>query len=87
MTEFFASGRAADLILVILALELAWLLASRRMSRAAAIGLIGPGLLIVLALRGALVGASWPWIAVPLALSLPLHLMDLGRRMEPRRPS
>jgi len=40
--------------------------------------------LIVLGLRGALVGAAWWWIALPLAASLPLHLLDLRARLEGR---
>jgi hypothetical protein len=51
-----------------------------------ALGLIMPGVLLVVALRAALVGADWRWIALPLALSLPFHLFDLGRRVRSRRP-
>lgn len=86
MDAFFASGRAADLILLILALEFAWLVGSKRMSTADTLGLAGPGMLIVLGLRGALTGAAWPWIAAPLALALPVHLMDVRRRLASRRP-
>ncbi|MFX5344425.1 hypothetical protein ABTC63_21560, partial [Acinetobacter baumannii] len=45
-----------------------------------ALALLAPAALIVLGLRGALTGAAWPWIAAPLALSLPAHLLDLGIR-------
>jgi len=82
---FFESGRAADLILLILVLELIWLGLSRRLSWADAVGLAVPGLLIVLGLRAALTGASWPWIAAPLALALPVHLLDLRRRLQTSR--
>ncbi len=85
MEGFFASGRAADLILLVLVAELAWLL-GRRLSIAEAASAILPGLMLALALRAALTGAAWPWIALPLALSLPFHLMDLGRRLKGRRP-
>ncbi|MFN7159557.1 MAG: hypothetical protein ACK4MR_12835 [Erythrobacter cryptus] len=44
-------------------------------------GLIGPAVLIVLGLRAALTGAPWWWIALPLAASLPLHLLDLSARL------
>ena len=37
-----------------------------------------PGALMILALRGALTGAEWHWIAVPLLLSFPAHLADLA---------
>ena len=36
--------------------------------------------LMMLALRAALTGAAWQWIALPLVLSFPLHLADLVRR-------
>ena len=42
-----------------------------------------PGALMVLALRAALIGADWVWIALPLALSFPFHLADLSRRGRP----
>jgi len=82
---YFASGRAADVILLILAAELACLTLSRRMAVADAVGLIAPGMLIVLALRGALTGAAWPWVAAPLAAALPFHLFDLVRRLRTSR--
>ncbi|RDS78566.1 hypothetical protein DL238_06125 [Alteriqipengyuania lutimaris] len=42
--------------------------------------LLGPAALIVLGLRAALVGAEWYWIALPVALAFPLHLIDLRAR-------
>ena len=79
---FFASGHAADLVLIVLVLEAVWLKA-RGWDIAKIIGLIGPAVFIVLALRASLVGAGWEWVAVLLALSLPLHLLDLRRRLSP----
>lgn len=79
MSWFFESGHAADLILAVLAIEAVWLKA-RGWSAGAIVGLLGPAALIVLGLRAALVGADWVWIALPLGLSLPLHLMDLKAR-------
>jgi hypothetical protein len=81
--NFFASGHAADLILAVLIAEAAWLRFARRWPWSAVIALIGPATLIVLGLRAALTGAEWWWIAVPLAASLPLHLLDLARRLAP----
>ncbi|UAB78007.1 hypothetical protein INR77_14775 [Erythrobacter sp. SCSIO 43205] len=78
--SFFASGHAADLVLAVLALEAVWL-KTRGWALATIIGLVGPAVFIVLALRAALVGAGWEWVAVLLALSLPLHLMDLRARL------
>jgi hypothetical protein len=85
VSGFFASGHAADLILVILSLELIWLLAMRKLAAFDAVGLIVPGLLIVIGLRAALTGAAWPWVAAPLALALPFHLVDLARRLRAGR--
>lgn len=80
LTWYFASGRAADVMLALLALELLWLWRWRKASLVTALGVVLPGALIVLGLRGALVGAAWPLIALPLALALPAHLLDLARR-------
>ena len=79
----FASGHAADLVLVVLGLEAAWLKLRRGWGWEAIAALLGPAALMMLALRAALVGAGWMWIAAPLAASLPLHLMDLGARLKP----
>jgi hypothetical protein len=78
---FFASGHAADLILGVLLMEAAWLRARRGWRWSAIAGLLGPAALIVLGLRAALTGAAWWWIGLPLAASLPLHLMDLRARL------
>lgn len=82
MAWLFASGHAADLILGVLLAEAAWLRAGRRWGWGAILGLLGPAALIVLGLRAALTGADWWWIALALAASLPLHLMDLRTRLE-----
>jgi hypothetical protein len=79
MRWFFASGHAVDLILAILALEFAWLV-RRGWRPGDALLRLGPGALMLLALRGALTGAEWWWVTLPLALSFPVHLMDLARR-------
>lgn len=81
IAAFFASGHAADLVLAVLAIEAVWLKLAMGWGAARIIGLVGPAVFIVLALRAALVGAGWEWVAVLLALSLPLHLIDLRRRL------
>lgn len=83
MSEFFASGHAADAILAVLAIE-SILLVRRGRPLVDVASMLLPAALIVVALRAALVGADWPWIALPLALSFPVHLWDLSRRT-PRR--
>ncbi|MES2860648.1 MAG: hypothetical protein V4701_04215 [Pseudomonadota bacterium] len=82
MSGFFASGHAVDLILVIMALEAGWLLATKRMTPYAVLLVFGPGVCILLGARAALVGAAWWWIALALAASFPLHLLDLRRRLQ-----
>ena len=84
MAGFFASGAAADLILAVMAAEALFLLIMRRMAAGAVLAAILPGALIVVALRGALTGADWPWIALPLALAFPAHLADLAARRAAR---
>lgn len=87
LTEIlFESGHAADVVLGVLAIEAVWLRDWKRWSWKAIAGLLGPAALIVLGLRAALVGADWWWIALPLAASLPLHLMDLRMRFKAGPP-
>jgi len=81
MSGFFSSGHAVDLILVIMALEAGWLLATRRMAPYGLLLVFGPGVCILLAARAALVGAGWWWIALALAVSFPVHVLDLRRRL------
>ena len=81
--HLFASGLAADIILAVLLIEGVWLRRHGWRWHEIA-GLLGPAALIVLGLRGALTGADWWWIAGPLAASLPLHLLDLRKRVAPR---
>jgi uncharacterized membrane protein YjjP (DUF1212 family) len=83
MSELYASGRIVDILLAFLALEVvAWVLWRRRQGlpiRAPIRGLL-PGILLLLALREALTGANWMWVALWLTVSLPAHLADFWRR-------
>lgn len=81
MEPLFASGRAADLVLAVLALEGLWLRLGKGWSLVRIAGLIGPAVCLVLALRAALMTAGWEWVALPLTLALPLHLIDLRSRL------
>lgn len=83
----FESGHAADVILLVLGVEAVWLRAARGWGWRAVLGLLGPAALIVLGLRAAMVGAQWWWVALPLAASLPLHLIDLRTRLAAPAPS
>lgn len=60
--------------------ELAWLISAGRWRVAEALLRLAPGALMIVALRAALTGREWPWIALPLLLSFPVHLADLARR-------
>ncbi len=82
---FFSSGRAADLVLAFMAVEVV-ALALLRILRGQGVPLgdlvwiNGSGVCLVLGLRAALTGAGWPWIGLALTGSLVCHLMDLRRR-------
>lgn len=80
---FFDSGRAADVVLLVLALEALWL-SRRGWSLARLAQLLGPAVFIVLAVRAALVGAAWYWVALALTASFPLHVMDVLQRLRQR---
>lgn len=79
MEALFSSGHAADIVLMALAVEGLWL-ALRGWPLRTLLTMLLPAALIVLGLRAALVGAAWPWISLPIALSFPVHLADvIGR--------
>ncbi len=81
LQAFFAQGTAVDLILGVMVLEFGWLIRQRGSQAWLDILLaLGPGALILLALRAALTGAGLPWIGLALAASFPVHLADLHRR-------
>ncbi|MDX2276553.1 MAG: hypothetical protein NW206_13970 [Hyphomonadaceae bacterium] len=84
MQDFILSGRAVDLVLLVIVAEFALLTwFGRGQPRRTAIDwffALMPGALLLLALRAALTGSDWPWIAVLIAASFPFHLIDLLRR-------
>ena len=79
MDEFFASGRAVDVVLVVLLVEAIWL-KSRGNIWADIVPALLPAVLMMVALRAALTGMAWPFVSIPLALAFPVHLYDLRRR-------
>ncbi len=79
MEEFFSTGRAVDVVLLVLAIEALWLKA-RGQHWADIVPALLPAVLMMLALRAALTGMAWPFISSPLALAFPVHLYDLRRR-------
>ncbi|MEO1048631.1 MAG: hypothetical protein AAFW59_09925 [Pseudomonadota bacterium] len=81
MQPLFASGHVADMVLAVLFFEGVWL-ARRGWSLAQIVKALGAAVFIVLAVRAALVGAPWYWVALALSASFPIHLMDLRDRMK-----
>ncbi len=79
MSALFASGHAVDIVLAVMLIEMIVLIA-RRGKAATIILAFLPGALILLAVRAALTGAGWQWVALALAASFPAHLADLRRR-------
>ena len=85
MNELFASGRVADLILLVLVFEgLALWLFHQRTGRGLPLSVVLPFLLaggaFALSLRAALTGAGWPLVALPLLGALVAHVWDLAAR-------
>lgn len=85
MAELFANGRIVDAVIALMLLEallLLWLRARLQRGPAPAdlLGNLAAGLFLLLALRAALVGAAWLWIAASLTAALAAHLYDLSRR-------
>jgi hypothetical protein len=76
----FAQGHAADLVIAVMLVEFVWLVTRGGWPAGAAVLRLAPGALMMIALRGAMTGVPWPWIALPLALAFPVHLADLRRR-------
>jgi hypothetical protein len=85
MNDLIASGFVVDAIVVLMAIEaLALYLYNRRTSQGLRPGevitMLLAGLCLLLALRAALTGSSWVWVAGFLAASLLAHIADIRRR-------
>ncbi len=79
MTDFFAGGHVATLLLGVLAMEAALLLACWRwrgqgVPPASLIAFLASGAFLALALRAALTGQAWFWVALWISAALPAHL-------------
>jgi len=85
----FASGRVVDLALALMVLEAAGLWAYRR-ARGLSFPLadiawnLAAGVCLLLALRAALTGADWMWVALFLTAALVAHIGDFRRRLAAR---
>lgn len=89
MRELFQSGRAVDIVLGVVALEVAalwaWGRGGRGLPVADWLGQVLAGVLLLLAVRCALTGADHRLTAALLLASLPAHLLDLARRLRGAR--
>ena len=90
MRDFVSSGHLVDLAMVLTLLELIGLVIYRRrtcrgIEASKLVIALASGLFLMLALRAALTGADWPWIALALSASWATHLLDLKNRWPRRR--
>lgn len=81
------SGRIVDVMLVLVALEIAVIAAIqlRRRERVAGLPLVanvGAGASLIVALRFALTDGSWQWIALSLFAALLFHALDTALRWQ-----
>lgn len=89
MSDLFASGRIVDLILGLVVLEAALLYIYRRLTGRgprlrSLLPTLASGALLLLAMRLTIAGLWWGLIALPLALALITHGLDLAGRWRER---
>ncbi|MBL8224351.1 MAG: hypothetical protein JNM50_03385 [Chromatiales bacterium] len=87
MEALFSSGRVVDIALAALAIEAVVLAAiHRRTGRGLSWQALWPNLLagagLLLALRSALTGAHWRWVALALLVAFGANLLDLRARSQ-----
>ncbi|MFD2184423.1 hypothetical protein [Rhodoplanes azumiensis] len=85
MAELFASGRMIDLILALVVVEAVALAVLHRITgRLPPLSRLLPnlaaGAFLLVAVRAALVGADWIWIAACLVAALMAHIADILTR-------
>lgn len=84
MEALFASGRIIDLILLLVVVEAAVLAVFPRLRGAMSIldvaALLAPGVMLMLAVRAALIGAPYTITAAVLAAAFAFHILDVARR-------
>lgn len=82
MISLLVSPHLIDLILVLTTIEaLCLTIWRRRTGKGPSTLLLLPGVCLMLALRAALAGASWPWVPLALTAALLCHLADLCGRL------
>lgn len=87
MEDWFASGRAVDLVLMLVLLEALLLTAMHYVgSRGPALRNVLPNLVsggaLLVTVRLAIADAGWVWLGSMLLLALLAHLVDLGLRWD-----
>ena len=87
MSAFFTSGQVVDLALALVVLEAFGLALYRHRTGRGPLpshlaGFLIAGVLLMLALRAALVDAGWGWIAAYLVAALIAHIVDLRQRWQ-----
>jgi hypothetical protein len=84
MKELLETGRLIDVALVVIGLELIVLFTARaRLGCLRPLDVLGQllaGLLLMLAVRCALIGADYRWTLALVSASFPAHVFDLARR-------
>jgi hypothetical protein len=85
MSGLFASGRIVDFVLVLVAVEAVGLAvlyrrSGRGIAPGALVGFLGAGVALMLALRVALVGGWWGYVALFLLVAGVAHVWDLRSR-------
>ncbi len=79
MNVFFADGHVAELLLAVLAVEAVallalWWIRGAGVPPAPLLAFLASGACLTLALRAALTGQGWPWVALWLTVAFPAHL-------------
>ncbi len=85
MAEFFATGHVVVGILALMLLELVVLMilgskSHRRIPLVHLLVALGAGAALLLALRAALLGSPWQYVAVWLLVALCVHVLDVRLR-------
>jgi hypothetical protein len=89
MSPLIHNGAMADVVVAALIVEAVVLVVLRSRFRHLQVfdiaAMLGAGLFLALALRSALTGAGWQWIALFLGAAFAAHLLDVRRQLVRRR--
>lgn len=85
MSELFDSGLITEIIVGLILLEAVGLILYHRSTGrgpvpTAILSNLMSGLCLMLAVRAALIGAGWTWVALWLTAGLVAHILDLAQR-------